>query len=353
MEAGIFLAGAVWAIVIVSAILSTRSASEMNSVWATCAKRLGFTIKRHRRAISTGNSQAAEILRATGFGRELAVTFTASSDTIIDLTLDGTFTWADPTRLAKVLDGLGHPQLPRHMNSETRARIENGRLIVDVLGQPWRDGDISELLAATLSLGRLLDDDAVAQRILQLATKGSAPHTRSAALDLLASSTLPRPQVIAVARGAVADASGRGLLVGALLCFEHAPDAIDDSARGRIYAALRAERGGDLLHGRLIRHLVADAAGVNPSLGAELVAALRSFEEHADNASLSRVARTAARTVRASLADSNAGQLAVFAPAGDAGSLAVSDDARLLAHGHGDEDDAEEVEEASALRAGR
>ncbi len=66
-----------------------------------------------------------------------------------------------------------------------------------------------------------------------------------------------------------------------------------------------------------------------------------------------RASRTAARTVRASLADSNAGQLAVFAPAGDAGSLAVSDDARLLAHGHGDEDDAEEVEEASALRAGR
>lgn len=353
MEAGLLAAGAVWVIVIVSAVLATKGASEMNSMWGTCAKRLGFAIKRQRRVISTGNNQAAEILRATGFGRELGVTFTASADTTINLTLDGTFSWVDATRLAKVLDALGHPPLPRHMNSETRARIENGRLVVDVLGQPWRDGDISELLSATLALGRLLDDDAVAQQILHLATNRSAPHTRSAAMDMVASSNLPRSQVVAVARGAVADASGRGLLVGALLCFEHAPDAINDAARSRIYTALRGERGGDLLHERLIRHLVTDAASANPALGAELVGALRSFEEHTDNASLSRVARNAARTVRAALSDSNAGQLAVFAPAGEAGALAVSDEARVLAHGARDEEEAEEVEDASARRMGR
>lgn len=353
MEAGLLAAGAVWAIVIVSAILATKGAREMNSMWGTCAKRLGFAIKRQRRVISTGNSQAAEILRATGFGRELGVTFTASADTTIDLTLDGTFSWVDATRLAKVLDGLGHPPLPRHMNSETRARIENGRLWVDVLGQPWRDGDISELLSATLALGRLLDDDAVAQQILQLATNRSAPHTRSAAMDMVASSNLPRSQVVAVARGAVANATGRALLIGALICFEHAPDAIDDAVRRRIHEALCAEWDADSLHERLIRHLVADAPNASPAVGAELVAALRTYDSRIDNASMSRIARNAARTVRAALSDSNAGQLAVFAPAGEAGALAVSDEARVLAHGAREEEEAEEVEDAAARRMGR
>lgn len=352
MEAGFVIAGVMWALVIISGIAAARASGQETSVWDTAAKRLGFQVTRRRRIATGSNSQPVEILRAVGFGREFVATVTASADTELEITLDGTFPHVSHERLAKVLDALGHPPLPPHMGTATRATVRHHRLHIEVFGQPWREGEISGLIEAVVSLARLLDDDAVAEQILQIAATHPGKHTRAAALDMVASSNLPRSRVVAVARGAVANASGRGLLIGATVCLQHARDVIDDDVRRRIYAALAVERNGDVLHERLIDLLVEDAAGRPPGIGAELVATLRTFAERVNHVMLPRTARMAAKRLRASLADGAAGQFAVFAPAGDAGALAVSEDERLLAHPTRD-DEAEQVDEASAQREGR